>query len=81
MPKYKVILDRDRCIGSGSCTVVAPRFWDLQEDGKVTLLDSLFNKETNKWEIIVEAEEDVIENKEAENACPVTAIKIEKIED
>jgi len=81
MPKYKVILDRDRCIGSGSCTAVAPRFWDLQEDGKVTLVDSVFNQESNKWELIIEAQENYIENHEAENACPVTAIKIEKLED
>ena len=81
MPKYKVILDRDRCIGTASCLVVAPRFWELQDDGKVMLLGSKFNEETNKWELIIETEEDILENQEAENVCPVDAIKIEKLED
>ena len=80
MPKYKVILDREKCIGNASCVAVAPRFWELQDDGKVMLIDSKLNDETNKWELIIETEEDLFENQEAENVCPVNAIKIEKLE-
>lgn len=81
MTKYKVILDRDKCIGTASCVAVAPRFWDLQDDGKVVLLSSRFNEETNKSELIIEIEQDLLENKEAAEVCPVSAITIEKIED
>lgn len=81
MAKYKIILDRDKCIGTASCVAVAPRFWDLQDDGKVMLLDSKFNEETNKYELIIETDQDLLENKEAEDVCPVNAIKVEKIED
>ena len=81
MAKYKVILDRDRCIGTASCMAVAHRFWDLQDDGKIMLINSKINEETNKWELIVETEEDLMENQEAESVCPVSAIKVEKLED
>lgn len=81
MTKYKVTLDRDKCIGTASCVAVAPKFWDLQDDAKVMLLNSKFNEETNKWELIIETEEDLTMNKEAESVCPVDAIKVEKLED
>lgn len=81
MAKYKVILYRDKCIGTASCMAVAPKFWELQEDGKIMLLESKLNEETNQWELIVESEQDLLENKEAEDVCPVNAIKVEKLED
>ncbi|MBS3149154.1 ferredoxin [Candidatus Woesearchaeota archaeon] len=81
MAKYKVTLDRDKCIGTASCVAVAPKFWELQDDGKIMLLESKLIEETNQWELIIETEQDLLENKEAEGVCPVDAIIVEKLED
>ena len=80
MVKYKIIFDRDACIGALSCNAVASKFWKLSEDGKVDLKDSIFNEKTGKHELIIE-EKDLTENKDAESVCPVYAIKIEKLKE
>jgi ferredoxin len=78
MTKYKIIFDREACIGALSCNVVAPEFWELSKDGKVDLKGAKLNEETNKFELIVD-EKDLKLNKEAESVCPVLAIKVEEI--
>ena len=81
MTKYKIIFDRETCIGVLACTSVNPKFWIPAKDGKVDLEKAKYNEETKKWELIIETEEDLKMNKAAEDVCPVLAIKIEKIED
>ena len=80
MVKYKVIFDREICIGALSCNAVASKFWKLADDGKVDLEGAKFNEKTNKYELIVD-EKDLNINKEAESVCPVYAIKIIKLKD
>ena len=80
MVKYKIEFDRDTCIGAFACTAVAPEFWPTAEDGKVDLANATFNKETNKWELIID-EKDYEINKESAEVCPVEVIKLTKIED
>ena len=80
MVKYKIIFDREVCIGALSCNAVASKFWKLADDGKVDLKDSKLNEETGKWELIVE-DLDGEMNMEAEKVCPVLAIKVIKLED
>ena len=80
MAKYKVIYDREACIGAFACTAAAPDFWIYADDNRADLKDAKFNKETGKWERII-GEEDYDDNQVAAEACPVLAIKIEKVED
>ena len=80
MVKYKIEFDRETCIGALACTAVAEKFWQKSKDGKVDLAGATFNEETKKWELIID-EEDFEVNKEAEEVCPVAAIKVIKIED
>ncbi len=68
MAKYKVNLDRPNCIGCGACVAACPENWEMQSDGKTL----------QKKEIIDESELKC--NKEAEEVCPVTVIKVEKVE-
>lgn len=68
MSKYKVIYDEEICIGCQNCVLTCPHNWE-KEDDKV---------KPNKTEI---NEDELKINKEAEEACPVEAIKIIKIED
>lgn len=70
----KVILDRDACIGCGSCQAVCPKYWEMVDDGKVNLLGSQ-KTEGEKYEIELT---DIGCNQQAAEACPVQCIYIEK---
>jgi ferredoxin len=80
MVKYLITFDREACIGALACNAVAPNFWVLAKDGKVDLKDATFNKETKKWELII-ADPDFKINDDAAYSCPVSVIKIVKIDD
>ncbi len=68
----KIILERDKCIGCGTCSVVCPSFWEMAEDGRTNLKNG---EETEKgiYEIKIE---DPGCNSEAEESCPVNCIHI-----
>jgi len=69
----KIVFERDKCIGCGSCGAVCPRNWELNEDGKSKLLDSKLNPETKNHEKEIEKIEC---NQEAADSCPVQCIHI-----
>lgn len=66
-PAYKIIQDRDACIGCGACVAVYGKMWSMDDEGKA---------KQAKSEII---ESELKENREAANSCPVNAIHIEEI--
>lgn len=79
MVKYKVIFDREACIGALACSAIQPELWRNTEDGKVDLINAS-KREDGKFE--VEIDESVFKaHQEAEHSCPVFAIKIEKIDE
>ena len=80
MPKFKIIYDREGCIGAAACAAVAPDLFEMNEDGKADLLKAKKNEETGFWELTVEAKDEKIA-RESVDVCPVNVIKIEKIED
>jgi ferredoxin len=57
----RVRADRRRCIGAASCVILAPKVFDLDDDGKVVVLDPM-----SADEIVLEAAE----------SCPVDAIEV-----
>ena len=59
---FKIELDKEKCIGCGTCAAVCPGNFEIKEDGKAS-------------PIKVEVEK-LGCNKEAEENCPVGAIKI-----
>ena len=65
MAKFKVHLDKNKCIGCGTCAAVCPANWEMKDDGKV---------EPIKTEI-----EKLGCNRLAEESCPTQAIEIEPI--
>ncbi len=73
MPKYKIIYDRQNCIGVSSCAILADKFWKMNEDTKADLIGAL--KKNGFFELEIE-EKDVHINKEAARNCPVGVIKI-----
>ncbi|MYJ70663.1 MAG: ferredoxin [Rhodospirillaceae bacterium] len=63
----KVIVDRDKCVGSGECVFTAPEVFDQDEDdGIVVLLTD--TPEEELWEAA----------RQAARQCPANAIRVEE---
>jgi ferredoxin len=74
--RFKVILDREACIGAAACMAVQPRRWKMMDDGKVDLLGSKRSPDGRRQELHFTAEE-LEDFKLAAESCPVNAIYIE----
>ena len=58
----KIVVDKDKCIGCGTCVAIAPKTFKLGEDDKAEVIEPLGDEE----EIV----------RQAADSCPVEAIKI-----
>ncbi|MCL5432879.1 MAG: ferredoxin [Patescibacteria group bacterium] len=69
----KVKVDRDLCIGCGTCTGVAPKTFELDNEGKSVILrkDGTKSSDLTDFSQIDDTEENIIN---AEKSCPVAAI-------
>jgi ferredoxin len=63
MATYKIVYDREGCIGAASCTAISEN-WEMSDDGK-----AIFHKE-------IISEEELAAEKEAAESCPVQVIHI-----
>ena len=70
----KIIQQRDKCIGCGTCVAVCSDFWQMAQDGKSTLKGS---KDAGEGKFELEIKE-VGCNKEAVSSCPVQIISVEE---
>ena len=61
----KVKVNKDKCIGCGTCVALAPEVFEIDDDGKSKIKEGA-DLEKNK-EVI----------KQAKDACPTQAIEIE----
>ena len=77
MVKYKVVFDRGACIGALACIAAHPELWKNADDGKVDLVGGKKRKD-GKFELIID-ESKFKAHRDSADACPVAAIKIEKI--
>ena len=71
----KIILGREKCIGCGSCQIICPKYFELADDGKSHIKDSVKDEKTNNEELEVVKLECA---ESAAEACPVECIKIIK---
>jgi ferredoxin len=62
MTKYKVVVDKNKCIGAGSCADLAGLTFKLGEDKKAELIDQDGNSDEEKLL--------------AAQSCPVMAITV-----
>ncbi len=69
----KIVLDRENCIGCGSCVAACPDYWEMGDDGKADLKGS---KEVDGNKVLEVEEEGC--NGRARDLCPVKVIKIIK---
>ncbi len=61
---FRIQLDREKCIGCGACTAQCPDNWEMEESDE-------FKARPKKTML-----NDIGSNKDAEEICPVRAIKI-----
>jgi len=64
MSKYKIKVDKEKCIGCGACVAMAPKTFEMTPDGKAVVLKG-------------ELDEDIVIRQTAE-ACPTLAIELEE---
>jgi len=81
----KIILEREKCIGCGSCQALCPKYFNISEDGKASIKNSTRDPKTNADSIEhprQSRDNDELEiNKvgciqEAADSCPVQCIHI-----
>ncbi len=71
----KIILEREKCIGDGSCQALCPKYFKLIEDGKARLEGSTTNPKTGNDELLVVKPDCAVS---AADACPAQCIHVEK---
>ncbi len=69
----KIILERGKCIGCGTCSVICPPFFESGKDGRVNLKESVQKEENFEKEV-----RDTGCANEAEQGCPVQCIHVEE---
>ena len=69
----KIIFEKEKCIGCGSCAALCEKYWEIKDDGKSELKGSKDN--AGKYELEIS---EVECNQDAADACPVQCIIIEK---
>jgi len=62
----KVKIDKDKCLGCGTCVAIAPEVFEIDESGKSKVKEGV-DLEKNKDLII-----------QAKDSCPTQAIEIEE---
>jgi len=67
----KIKLEREKCIGCGSCAALCPKYFELQEDGK-SHINGATKQDVEELEV-----EKVECAQAAAEACPVQIIHVE----
>ena len=71
---YTLQHNRPECIGCGACAVIAPDFWEMDDDSKSDIING--EDKPNGWQERKIGEDDFEENMEAAESCPVEVIHI-----
>lgn len=69
----KIILERQKCIGCGSCVAVCSKYWEMGDDGKTHLKNSKTDSKTGNEELETEK---IACAQEAADVCPVQCIHV-----
>ena len=65
----KVSLDKNKCMVCGSCVGLCPAVFEMQDDGSIDVKEGMEKVPSKELEADVQS---------AADACPATAIKVEK---
>ncbi|MFH1643361.1 MAG: ferredoxin [Patescibacteria group bacterium] len=69
----KIVHDRSKCIGCGSCVALCADFFEIAEDGRAHLLKSQLDEKLDMETREIEEAECA---EEAVNICPVQCIQL-----
>ena len=69
LPKWKLTIDRDECIGDGICASLCDELFEMDDEGKAKVLQEIIEDEE-----LAECAQDAADN------CPVACIHLEKQE-
>lgn len=82
MAKYRVVVDREKCISCGAAPATCPELYELGLDNGKTKIVDKYSVQTDERVSIGIIPEELYEcAKAGADVCPVNAIRIEKIED
>ncbi len=73
--KYKIVYDRNGCIGAFACVAVLPHRWGVAEDSKADLIGGKLEGQNFVLELELTPEELELEI-DAARVCPVNVIHI-----
>lgn len=71
----KIIIEREKCIGCGSCAVLCPKYFEMIDDGKSSIKSAKRDPKTGDDELEINKVECA---QEAADSCPVQCISIVK---
>jgi ferredoxin len=77
--RYKIVYDREGCIGAAACVAAYPERWTLADDGKADLKDALPNDDNTEQTLEI-SEEEFQKMMDSAQACPVNVIHIIDLE-
>ena len=72
MSKFKIVYDRNSCIGANACVALSPDIFEMGDDGKANLKGGK-DIGDGKFELVTESDESILE---AAQGCPVDVIKV-----
>ena len=79
--RYRIVYDREGCIGAAACVAAYPERWNLADDGKADIQGDGVTKNDDNTEQIVEiSEEEFQKMMDSAQACPVNVIHIIDLE-
>jgi len=79
--RYKIVYDREGCIGAAACVAAYPERWSLMDDGKADITGEDVKKNDDNTEQTVEiSEEEFQKMMDSAQACPVNVIHIVDLE-
>lgn len=73
--KYKVVYDRENCIGAKKCMGIHPKLWKKDSEDKAVLLGGKFDPKTRRFELVIE-ESRLNDYKESALICPAYVIDV-----
>jgi ferredoxin len=68
----KVVLEKEKCIGCGTCVALCPKYFQMQQDDRANLKGGVSSGETEQLTI-----SNIECIKDAADSCPGQAINIE----
>ena len=77
MPKVRIVVDEDLCIGAASCVTIAPETFQLNEENKAWVFDHGEEPDGHSYERWIEVTDEELENITlAAESCPTLAVFI-----